>query len=136
MEEKVESVKIALRHINIAEVAREAEVAESTLRYDLNKLERALPMVLANQKPGPLPRFQASSAPVEPTEATRPGACSVCGGQVRQNGTYTVLNWVLLLTMGWLGVQHMLLQRWRCKGCGHELNSSERVRQAKARQAW
>lgn len=136
MEEKVESVKIALQHINIAEAAREAEIAESTLRYDLNKLERALPRVLANQKPGPPPRPQASTPMVEPERATRPNACSVCGGQIRKNGTYWVLNWVLLLTMGWLGVQHLVLQRWRCKRCGHELISSERARQAEARQAW
>jgi len=136
VEEKVESVKIALQQINIAEVARKAEVAESTLRYDLNKLERALPIVLANQKPGPSPRSPTSSPPVELAEGTRPGACAVCGGQVRKNGTYEILNWVVLLTMGWLGMQHIVLQRWRCKGCGQELISSERARQAEARQAW
>jgi hypothetical protein len=136
VEEKVESVKIALRHINIAEAAREAEVAESTLRYDLNKLEQALPKVLANQKPGPLPRPQASTPTVEAEREIRPAACCVCGSQVRKNGTYRVLNWVMLLTMGWLGVQHIVLQRWRCKGCGHELISFERARQAEARQAW
>jgi hypothetical protein len=136
VEEKVESVKIALQQINIAEAAREAEIAESTLRYDLHKLERALPEVLANQKPGPPPRFQTISRPVEPGGTIRPGACAVCGGQVRKNGTYEVLNWVLLLTMGWVGLQHIVLQRWRCQGCGQELISSERARQAEARQAW
>jgi hypothetical protein len=134
--EKVESVKIALQQINIAEAAREAEIAESTLRYDLNKLEQALPKVLANQKPGPPPGSPASTAKVEAEGVTRPGVCPVCGDQVRKNGTYEVLNWVLLLTMGWLGVQHIVLQRWRCKGCGHELISPERARQAEARQAW
>ena len=113
MEEKVESVKIALQHINIAEAAREAEIAESTLRYDLNKVEQALPQVLANQKPGPRPRPPAGTPLVEAEQATRPGACAVCGGQVRKNGTYEVLNWMVLLTMGWLGVQHIVLQRWR-----------------------
>ncbi len=136
MEEKVESVKIALRQINIAEAAREAEIAESSLRYDLNKLEQALPTVLANQRPGPPPRFSASISVVEPERAVQPDVCPVCGGQVRKNGSYGVLNWVVLLTMGWLGVQHILLQRWRCKGCGHELISPERARQAEARQAW
>ena len=38
--------------------------------------------------------------------------------------------------MGWLGVQKVLLQRWRCKECGHEVVSSERTRQAEARRAW
>jgi transposase-like protein len=41
-----------------------------------------------------------------------------------------------MLTMGWLGVQKVLVQRWRCQGCGHELVSPERTRQAEARQAW
>jgi hypothetical protein len=47
-----------------------------------------------------------------------------------------VLNWLLMLTRGWLGVQQVLVQRWRCRGCGLELVSSERARQAEARQAW
>lgn len=50
VEEKVESVRIALKQIDIAAAAREAEVAESTLRYDLNKLEQGLPAVLVNHK--------------------------------------------------------------------------------------
>jgi len=137
VEEKVESVKIAFQQINIAEAARQADIAESTLRYDLNKLERALPAVLANQKPGPPPHPPPPPAlSVEPEPVTRPGTCPDCGGQVRKNGTYWVLNWVLLLTMGWLGVQQIVLQRWRCKGCGHEVISPERARQAEARQAW
>jgi len=138
VEEKVESVRIAFQQINIAEAARQADIPESSLRYDLNKVERALPTVLANQKPGPQPHQPPTTAlSVEPERATQPGACPVCGGQVRKNGTYWVLNWVLLLTMGWLGVvQYMVLQRWRCKRCGHELISPERAHQAEARQAW
>lgn len=53
IDEKVEPVRLALGQINIAEAARQAEVPESTLRYDLNKLEQALPVVLVNQTPGP-----------------------------------------------------------------------------------
>jgi hypothetical protein len=40
VDEKGESVKIAFKQINIAEAARQAEIPESTLRYDLNKLKR------------------------------------------------------------------------------------------------
>jgi hypothetical protein len=48
-----------------------------------------------------------------------------------------VINWVWLLTVGWLvGLHHILIQRWRCAQCGHELVSDEQERQAKARQAW
>ena len=41
-----------------------------------------------------------------------------------------------MLTMGWLGVQRVLIQRRRCKQCGKEIIAPERVRQAEARRAW
>ncbi len=53
-----------------------------------------------------------------------------------KNGTYWVLNWLLMLTLGWLGVQRVRIQRRRCKVCGYEIPSAERVRQAEARRAW
>jgi hypothetical protein len=121
----------------VAEAARQAEVPASTLRYDLNKLDQALPEVLLNQSPGPKPQ---SSRPAEGLEKSedqeKPLKCAGCGGQAKKNGTYWVLNWVLMLTMGWRGLQQVLIQRWRCKRCGHELISAERARQAEARQAW
>jgi hypothetical protein len=117
-------------------VARQAEVPESTLRYDLNKLEQALPAVLVNQSPGPKPQSQQAEQVEKPGPPEAPDPCPECGGKVRKNGTYWVLNWVLMLTMGWLGMQQVLVQRWRCKACGHELVSPERSRQAEARQAW
>jgi hypothetical protein len=137
VDEKVESVRIAFKQINIAEAARQAEIPESTLRYDLNKLKQALPEVLANQSPGPPPQSQGAAGIEKVGQAPKkPGLCPKCGAKVRKNGTYWVLNWVLMLTMGWLGVQQVLLQRWRCQGCGHELVSPERARQAQARRAW
>ena len=42
VDEKIEPIRIALKQINVAEAARQAEIPESTLRYDLNKLEQAL----------------------------------------------------------------------------------------------
>jgi len=123
-----------LQQINIAEAARQAEVPESTLRYDLNKLEEALPEVLANQNPGP--KAQSAEAEEKPEHAEKADPCPECGGRVRKNGSYWILNWVLMLTMGWLGVQKVQVQRWRCKACGYELVSSERARQTEARQAW
>jgi hypothetical protein len=53
-----------------------------------------------------------------------------------KNGIYWVLNWVMMLTMGWMGVQRVSIQRRRCKACDREIVSPERVRQAEARQAW
>jgi hypothetical protein len=41
-----------------------------------------------------------------------------------------------MLTLGWLGVQRVRIQRRRCRVCGHEIISSERARQAEARRAW
>ncbi len=105
---------------------------ESTLRYDLNKLQEALPEVLVNQKPGPRPK----ESEAKPSETEQKPVCLECGGQVRKNGRYWVLNWVMMLTMGWLGVQKVEVQRWRCKECGQEVISSERSRQVEARLAW
>jgi hypothetical protein len=137
IDEKVKPVKLALSRINIEAVADEAGVPASTLSYDLNKVEKALPEVLSNRTPGPKPKKKLAEKRKEasPSEE-RPAACPACGGKVNKNGTYWVLNWLLMLTMGWLGVQRVLIQRWRCKECGHELVSPEQARQSEARRAW
>jgi len=136
VDEKVKSMTIALEQINVEKAAREAGVPASTLCYDLDKVKHALPEVLQNRTPGPKPREKL----VEKTQAgspeARPAACPECDGVVTKNGTYWVLNWLLMLSMGWLGVQQVLIQRWRCKACGHELVSPERARQVEARRAW
>lgn len=134
--EKVGSVTLALQQINLAAAAQPAHVPASTLKYDLNKVMAALPDILANRPPGPKAQPHALSQPISVEPATPPRPCPACGGRVRKNGTYWVLNWVRLLTLGWLGVQRVLLQRWRCHNCGHELVSPERARQAEARRAW
>ncbi len=136
LDDKVQPVRTALKQINVEQAAREAGVPASTLRYDLRKLDAALPQVLANQKPGPKPPDPASTvaSPIRPTETT--SVCPQCGGKVRKNGTYWVLHWLLMLTMGWLGIQKVLIQRRRCKACGYEVVAPERLRQTAARQAW
>jgi len=137
IDEKVKPVRLALSRINIEAVAHEAGVRASTLSYDLNKVEEALPEVLSNRTPGPKPKKKLAEKTKEasPLEE-RPDACPECGGKVTKNGTYWVLNWLLMLTMGWLGVQRVLIQRWRCKDCGHELVSPKQAQQAEARRAW
>jgi hypothetical protein len=132
IEEKVEPVKTALEQINVAAAAREAGVPPSTLRDDLNKVKQALPEVLADRKRGPKPKQRVEETTVEPSGTEGPQVCPECGGQVTKNGTY----WVLMLTMGWMGVQKVLIQRHRCKECGNEIAAPERVRQAEARRAW
>jgi hypothetical protein len=135
LDEKVQPVRIALRQINVEAAARQAEVPASTLRYDLRKVEAALPEVLANHPPGPKPRdLSIVSNLSRPAAAS--SVCPKCGGKVRKNGTYQVLNWLLMLTMGWLGIQTVCIQRRRCQACGYEVVSPERARQAEARQAW
>jgi hypothetical protein len=136
LDEKVQPVRIALRQINVEEAARQAEVPASTLRYDLRKVEAALPEVLANQKPGPKPHDSTSTVSnlLQPAEEVK--VCPECGGRVRKNGRYKILNWLLMLTMGWLGIQTVCIQRRRCQACGYEVVSPERARQAEARWAW
>jgi hypothetical protein len=136
LDEKVQSVRTALEQINLEKAARAAGVSASTLRYDLQKLDAALPQVLGNQKPGPKPSAPVSLVPVPPDPSKATPVCPECGGKVRKNGTYGVLNWLLMLTMGWLGIQQVLIQRRRCKTCGYEVVSPERARQAEARRAW
>ena len=136
LDEKVKPVRTALKQINVEQAAREAGVPASTLRYDLRKLEVALPQVLANPRPGPklLDTASAVSRLTQAAEAST--VCSQCGGKVRKNGSYWVLNWMLMLTMGWLGIRKVRIQRRRCQACGYEVVSSERAHQAAARQVW
>lgn len=136
IDEKVKPVKLALSRINVEAVADEAGVPASTLSYDLGKVEAALPEVLSNRTPGPKPKKLTGKTKEASPSEERPAACPKCGGKVTKNGTYWVLNWLLMLTMGWLGVHRVLIQRWRCKECGHELVSPEQARQGEARRAW
>ena len=136
LDEKVKPVRAALDQINVEQVAREAGVPASTLRYDLQKVAEALPQVLANQKPGPESPDSASRIATKTPPTEEDSVCPQCGGKVRKNGTYWVWNWLLMLTMGWLGIQKVLIQRRRCKGCGYEMVAPERLRQGEAHQAW
>ena len=138
LDEKVKAIRGALGQINIAQVARQTGVPESTLRYDLHRVVAALPDVLKNHKPGPKPQIvqQRPSGRVVPHDG-RPTACPHCHSQhIWRNGTYLVLNWLSMLLVGWCGVQWRRLQRWRCAVCHREIPSPERAQQAQARQAW
>jgi transposase-like protein len=136
LDEKVQSVETVLEQINVEAAAREAGVPASTLRYDLNKVKEALPDILVNQKPGPQTEAPAEQAAAKLNLAEDRLVCPECGGKAVKNGTYWILNWLLMLTMGWLGVHKVLIQRWRCPHCRQEIASPERVRQAEARRAW
>jgi hypothetical protein len=136
VDEKVQSVKKALEQINIEAAAREAGVPASTLRYDLKKVEQALPEAVANRTPGPKPKNKATEATEQRSEREESKVCPKCEGKVTKNGTYWVLNWVRMLLLGWLGVQRVRIQRRRCRECGNEIISPERARQDKARRAW
>lgn len=129
-------MSVILGNINIEAAASEVGIAPSTLRYDLKKIKGVLPDVLANQKPGPKPQNKPDKTVVAASQCEEPTLCPLCGGKVRKNGTYWVLNWLLMLTLGWLGIKRVRIQRRRCKICGHEVVSTERARQAEARKAW
>ncbi len=136
VDEKVQPIKIAFKQINIEKAAHEAGVPASTLRYDLNKVEQALPETMANQKLGPKPKDKETETEKPQSETDEIKVCPKCGGKVNKNGTYWVLNWVRMLLLGWLGKQWVRIQRRRCRECGYEIISPERVRQAEARRAW
>lgn len=129
-------MQIALEQINIEKAARDAGVPPSTLRYDMDKVKDSLPEVLKNCTPGPKPGNESIETTEETVSDEGPTECPKCGGKVTKNGTYWVLNWFLMLTMSWLSIQRVRIQRRRCNVCGHEIICPERARQAEARRAW
>jgi transposase-like protein len=134
---KVKVMQECLRLVDVEDVAARHGVSPRAIAYWFtDKVQPALAEVLVNAPPGPKPG--ASPPPRTAPPPDRPVACPACGGtQIWKNGTYRVLNWVWLLTLGWLiGLQRVLIQRWRCAACGHELAGTERQRQAAARRAW
>jgi len=132
IEEKAQPVLTALDQINVEAASRKTGVPPSTLRDDLKKVKKALPEILASRKRGPKPENRVADSTAKRSETEESRVCPECGGKVTKNGTY----WVLMLAMGWMGVQKVLIQRRRCKKCGKEIASPERVRQTEARQAW
>ena len=119
-------------------IAARHEVSPEAIYYWFNqKVKSTLGEVLKNNPPGPEPQLAVEVKAI-PAKLERPNTCDQCGGKrVRKNGTYKVINWVWLLTIGWLvGLRKVVIQRWRCAECGHELTGVERQRQAEARRAW
>jgi len=142
VETKVKIIKESLHLSNVDEIASNYEVSAEAIYYWFNqKVKPALGEILKNDRPGP------KRNPADKTEAAsqvsqaiedRPKTCDKCGDRhIRKNGIYQVINWVWLLSLGWLvGIQKVDIQRWRCAKCGHELVWKERQRQAEARSAW
>lgn len=134
-------VKVMMKSLclsNVEGIAIQYGVSPEAIYYWFNqKVKPALGEVLKNDPPGPEPKpdgeVKAGQAIGE-----RPEICDWCGGRrIRKNGRYWVINWIWLLSIGWLvGMQKTIIQRWRCAECGHELVSVERQRQAEARRGW
>ena len=139
VETKVKVMNECLRLVDVEEVAVRAGVSPGAIRYWFNhKLKPALGDILVNEPPGPKPQPSFRKEGGEPVAEDRPMMCDQCGGtHIWKNGTYEVINWAWLLTVGWLvGLHHILIQRWRCAQCGHELVSDAQKRQAQARRVW
>jgi transposase-like protein len=140
IETKVKVMAECLSLVNVEATAADYGVSSGAIDYWFNKkIKSRMSEILVNDPPGPKPEVQSEpKGVVTEVKADRPTACSECGSsRIWKNGTYTVINWVWLLTVGWLvGLQQVIIQRWRCAACGCELNSPERQRQAEARRAW
>ena len=93
-------MSVILGNINIEKEARGAGIAPSTLSYDLKKIKDALPDALTNQKPGPKPQNKPDKAVAVASQCEEPILCPLCGGRATKNGTYWVLNWLLMLMLG------------------------------------
>lgn len=139
-ETKVQVMAECLLLVNVEGTAAEYEISPGAIYYWFNeKVKPRMSEILVNDTPGPKPEIQSTDKKEVTEEQTdRPTGCPECGGdRIWKNGTYPVINWVWLLTVGWLvGLDQVLIQRWRCAGCGHELTSVEQQQQAEARRAW
>jgi hypothetical protein len=116
VETKVKVMQECLRLVNVEEVAaRHGVSARAIYGWYTEKIPPALTDVWVNRTPGSAPAPQATPVAPAPTTA-RPTVCPACGETwIWKNGTYAVINWVWLLTVGWLiGLQRVPIQRWRC----------------------
>ena len=139
IETKVRVMEECLCLVDVERVATGRGVSAGAVYYWFeHKLKPALVDVLMKENPGPQPRPSLREKVCEPVAEQRPTACDQCGGRrIWKNGTYEVINWVWLLTVGWLvGLRRICIQRWRCVQCGHELTSAEQKRQAEGRRVW
>ena len=139
VEIKVKVMEESLSLQNVAEIARRNQVSPGIIRHWYQeKLLPSLGDILDNKPPGPKPKLAEKKTEVEPESKTWPEKCHHCGStHIWKNGTYEVINWVLLLIAGWLiGTPRVSIQRFRCADCGQELASAEHQRQAEARQVW
>jgi len=138
IETKVKIMEASLCLSRVDELAAHHGVSPGAIYYWFNeKVKPALGEVLQNDPPGPEPKPAPEVAAAQ-AMPERPAACDQCGStHIWRNGTYRVINWVWLLSIGWLvGLQKAIVQRWRCAECGHELVAAERHKQAAARRAW
>jgi len=139
IETKVKVMQESLRLSNVEAIAASYGVSVGAVYYWFNtKVKPALGEILQNDPPGPEPKPDPGVVKEVETNDARPETCDRCGNKhIWKNGTYEVINWIWLLTIGWLvGQQKVNLQRWRCAQCGHELSTVERQQQAEARRAW
>lgn len=140
IETKVKVMEQCLRLHQVEEIATQHGVSPGAVRYWYReKVLPRLPDILVNAPPGPKPQKRVAKAdPQSQTTEDRPQRCAHCGSDhIWKNGTYQVINWLLLLLVGWMiDVQRITIQRFRCADCGRELVSAERQRQREARQAW
>lgn len=139
VETKVKVMEESLRLSDVEGIAVCYGVSPGAVYYWFNrKVKPAFREILENDPPGPESRKESQVEGAE-KETGRAEACDQCGNtRIWKNGTYPVINWLWLLSIGWLVVvvPRAIIQRWRCAKCGHELVSKERTAQAQARIAW
>jgi transposase-like protein len=135
-ETKVQAMEECLQLVKVEDTANRYGVHPNSIYYWFDKIKANLNEVVANETPGPKPKPAQEESKTNSKE--RPMKCDQCGNtRIWKNGTYQVINWVWLLTIGWLvGLRWIVIQRYRCAQCGHELVSDEQRRQAEARRAW
>ena len=134
LEVKVKVIGASLSLRNVAEIAEQHGVSPGAIRFWYNhKVLLNLGDLLDNQPPGPQPKAQQSAVEVAQEASQGPESCQFCGSErFFRNSTYEVINWVLLLIVGWLiAKKSVVIQHFRCAECGEELLSAERQRRPK-----
>lgn len=143
-EEKVEIMRQCLTLENVKEAAGVHGVSPGVIYHWLNeKVLPTLPKILANEKPGPKSEKKVKEKKQSTSSTSsirgvvndgRPEQCSKCGSsRVWKNGLYLIINWVSFLCFAWFSGAKISIQRYRCAECGHEIPSSDRLKQAEAR---